>query len=145
MSQRIHTSDQGRRLQMYWTKKWIDGEQMPGCEFAHAWDESVHFAHARRNVFTWSAITKRYLNNFDPQIPLLYRKTGLQGYTLFLYFCSKHRLWVRVRTASPRRFKRVSAIYVLSRNTKKYQICFLSENFQFCRWNFDYICIGVFS
>ena len=34
------------------------------------------------------------------------------------YFCSKHRLWVRVRTASPRRFLRVPTIYVLSRNMK---------------------------
>ena len=30
----------------------------------------------------------------------------------FSYFCSKHRLWVLVRTASARRFKRVPTIYV---------------------------------
>ena len=32
---------------------------------------------------------------------LVYSKTGVyRGYTLFSYFCSKHRFWVRVRTAS---------------------------------------------
>ena len=30
----------------------------------------------------------------------------------FSYFCSKHRLWVPVRTASARRFQRVPTIYV---------------------------------
>ena len=36
----------------------------------------------------------------------------------FSYFCSKHRLWVLIRTASARRFERVPTIYVLSRNKK---------------------------
>ena len=33
----------------------INGERMPGWDFAHAWDESeyVHFAHARRHLFAW--------------------------------------------------------------------------------------------
>ena len=26
---------------------------MPGRDFAHAWDESVHFAHAQRHIFAW--------------------------------------------------------------------------------------------
>ena len=38
---------------------------------------------------------------------------------IFLYFCSKHRLWVPVGIASPRRFLRVPTIYVLSRNKTK--------------------------
>ena len=36
----------------------------------------------------------------------------------FSYFCSKHRLWVLVWTASARRFLWVPTIYVLSRNKK---------------------------
>ena len=36
-----------------------------------------------------------------PYTPLVYSKTGVyRGYTLFSYFALKHRLWVRVRTAS---------------------------------------------
>ena len=31
----------------------------------------------------------------------------------FLFFCSNHRLWVHDRTASPKCFQRVPAIYVL--------------------------------
>ena len=34
------------------------------------------------------------------------------------YFCSKHILWVHVRTASLRRFERVPTIYVLEQNKK---------------------------
>ena len=37
---------------------------------------------------------------------------------MFSYFALKHRLWVLVRTASMRRFKRVPTIYVLSKNKK---------------------------
>ena len=29
---------------------------------------------------------------------------GIQGFTYFSYFDPKHRLWVHVKTASPRRF-----------------------------------------
>ena len=31
------------------------GEQMPGYDFAHAWDKakSAHFAHVRRRIFVW--------------------------------------------------------------------------------------------
>ena len=51
-------------------------------------------------------ITKTYLYNFDPLKPHFYivklRFTGV--YIIFSYFCSKHRLWVLVRTASARRF-----------------------------------------
>ena len=36
----------------------------------------------------------------------------------FCYFCSKHRLWEHVRTASARRFYRVPTIYVLEQNKK---------------------------
>ena len=52
------------------------------------------------------AITKTYLYNFDPLKPHFYIvKLGFTGvYTIFLIFAQKHRLWVLVRTASPRRY-----------------------------------------
>ena len=54
-----------------------------------------------------------------PYTPLLYSKTGVyRGKHNFLIFALKHRSWVLVRTASMRRFKRVSTIYVLSKNKK---------------------------
>ena len=37
----------------------------------------------------------------------------LKNCDFFPYLCSKHRLWVHVRTASVRRFKRVPTIYAL--------------------------------
>ena len=46
------------------------------------------------------------LYNFDPLKLYLYIvKLGLTGvYIIFLIFAQQHRLWVLVRTASPRRF-----------------------------------------
>ena len=78
------------------------------------------------------SITKTCLYNFDPRKPQFYIiKLGFTGvYIIFLVCVQKHRLWVIVRTASPRRFKRVPTIYDLSKSMKKYQ-SFLSENFQF--------------
>ena len=65
----------------------------------------------------------------------------------FSYFCSKHRLWVLVRTASAkhrlwvllrtasaRRFEREPTIYVLSRNKK--------NNVYPCKPQFYYIKVG---
>ena len=62
-------------------------------------------------------ITKTYLYNFDPLKPHFYiEKLGFTGvYIIFLISAQKHRLWVLVRTASPRNMK----------NIKR----FLSENF----------------
>ena len=50
-------------------------------------------------------ITKTCLYNFDPLKPHFHTVNwGLEGYTIFFsYFCSNHRLWVLVRTASARR------------------------------------------
>ena len=47
-----------------------------------------------------------HLNSFDPLKPYLYIvKLGLTGvYIIFLISAQKYRLWVLVRTASPRRF-----------------------------------------
>ena len=51
-------------------------------------------------------ITKTRLYNFDPLKPHFYIvKLGFTGvYIIFLILLKKHRLWVLVRTASPRRF-----------------------------------------
>ena len=54
-------------------------------------------------------ITKTRLYNFDPLKPDFYIvKLGFTGvYIIFLISARKHRLWVLVRTASPRLFLRV--------------------------------------
>ena len=57
---------------------------------------------------------------YTPHIPLLCRKIGVyRGVPIVLIFDPKHRLWVLVRTALARRFKRVPTIYVMSKNKKK--------------------------
>ena len=52
------------------------------------------------------AITKTRLYNFDPLKPHFHIvKLGCTGvYIIFLISAQRHRLWVLVRTASPRRF-----------------------------------------
>ena len=50
---------------------------------------------------------------------ILYSKTGVyRGIHYLLIFALKHILWVHVRTASMRRFKRVPTIYVSSKKMK---------------------------
>ena len=66
-----------------------------------------------------SASGKHVRAIYTPFNPLLYSKTGVcRGIPIFLIFAPKHRLWVLVRTASSRRFKRVRTIYVLSKHKK---------------------------
>ena len=49
--------------------------------------------------------TLHHENMSVKKIPHFYIvKLGYAGYIYFSYFCSKHRLWVHVRTVSPRRF-----------------------------------------
>ena len=56
-------------------------------------------------------------NEYHPKTHFYLSKTGVcRGASIFLIFAPKHRLWVLVRTASSRRFERVSTIYVLSKN-----------------------------
>ena len=71
--------------------------------------------------------TETCLYNFDPRKPHFYIvKLGFTGvYIIFLISAQKHRLWVLVRTASPRWFLQVPTIYVLRRNMKKYQSFFI--------------------
>ena len=58
-----------------------------------------------------------------PLTPHFYMvKLGFTGVYIFSYFSLKHRLWVLIRTASLRRFRRVPTIYVLSKNTKNITI-----------------------
>ena len=68
-----------------------------------------------------STITKTYLYNDDPLKPHFFIvKLGFTGvYIILLISAQKHRLWVLVRTASPRRFERVPTICGLSRKMKK--------------------------
>ena len=67
---------------------------------------------------SWN-ITKTCLYNFDHLKPHFYIvKLGFTGvYFIFLIFAQKHRLWVLVRTASPR-----PTIYDLSRNMKNFRV-----------------------
>ena len=57
-------------------------------------------------AFIANTITKSRLYNFYPNKPHYYIvKLGFTGvFIIFSYFAKKHRLWVLVRTASPRRF-----------------------------------------
>ena len=52
------------------------------------------------------------------------------GYTIFLIFCQKHRLWVLVRTALARRFERVPTTYVFDQKYFK-SIIFSPQRFLF--------------
>ena len=83
-------------------------------------------------------ITKTCLYNIDRLKPHYYiAKLGFTGvYIIFLISAQKHRLWVLVRTASPRRFKQVPTIYVLSRNMK---------NFRIFIWKFSFFGGKIFS
>ena len=91
-------------------------------------------------VVTFSIYLNRHVYENTPV--LIYRKFHHQKLKIFQikiliffsYFCSKHRLWVLVRTASPRRFYRVPTIYVLSRNKK--------NNVYPCKPQFYYIKVG---
>ena len=87
---------------------------------------------------------KTCLYNFAPLKPHFYIvKLGFTGVDIiFLISAQKHRLWVLVRTASPRRFLRVPTIYVWAEIWKI--SVFYQKIFSFWRWNFLYIWIGVF-
>ena len=68
----------------------------------------------------------------SPLNPLLYIKTGVyRGIHYFSYFCSKHRLWVPVRTASTSTHN-----LCFVQKYEKY-LSFLSENFQFLERKFS--------
>ena len=81
--------------------------------------DKMHFT-LRLIAYVWFCHHETRLYNFDPLKPHFYIiKLGFTGvYIIFLISAQKHRLWLLVRTASPRRFLRVPTIYVLSRNKK---------------------------
>ena len=60
-----------------------------------------------------------------PLAPLLGWTWALKGSYYFSYFCSKHRLWVLVRTTLLRRFSRVPTIYVFEQKYENYQNFYL--------------------
>ena len=66
----------------------------------------------------WHAITKTPLFKYAENFTTKKWNFSDKKFWYFSYFCSKHRLWVLVRTASMRQFQRVPTIYVLSRNKK---------------------------
>ena len=73
------------------------------------------------------SILKTCLYNIDPLKPHFYIvKLGFTGvYIIFSFLLKKHRLWVLVRTAWPRRFWRVPTFYVLSKNKKNIWVFFI--------------------
>ena len=79
-------------------------EQMPNCWFL-LWPWQALNSVLLSLLFLLF-ITKTFLYNFDPLKPHFYivklRFTGV--YIIFLISAQKHRLWVLVRTASPRQF-----------------------------------------
>ena len=98
------------------------------------------------NFLLSSSPEKRTLSTFDqdhlssrkhafiiltPLNPTLYSKTGVyRGIHYFSYFCSKHRLWVLVRTASPRGGSKEYPQSMFEQKYEKYQN-FLPKNFHF--------------
>ena len=81
---------------------WYSLEAAPGNDK----QEAFFFFFLSRFSYFLASITKTCLYNFDPLKPHFYIvKLGFTGvYIIFLIFAQKHRLWVLVRTASPRRF-----------------------------------------
>ena len=79
-------------------------------------------------------ITKTRLYKYIENFTFKNWKFSDQNLCYISYFCSKHRLWVLVRTASLRRFLRVPTIYVLCRNKK--------NNVYPCKPQFYYIKVG---
>ena len=71
----------------------------------------VRFNINRKNrIFV--TITKTRLFKYTEHLTTKKWKFSDKNFWYFSYSCSKHRLWVLVRTASPRRFLRVTTIYV---------------------------------
>ena len=68
-----------------------------------------------RGIFT---LRKHAYSNSLKILPPKDENFQIKKIWYFSYFCSKHRLWVLVKTASKRRFQRIPTINVLSRNKK---------------------------
>ena len=79
-------------------------------------------------------LRKHAYSNILKFLPRKNENFQIKKFLIFIHFCSKHRLWVLVRNASPRRFLQVPTIYVLSRNKK--------NNVYPCKPQFYYIKVG---
>ena len=121
--------------------RWKGDNEKPPCREA----QYSHELNSASRGF--QPIMKTRLYSVDPLKPYLYWvKLGFtRVYIIFLISAQKHRLWVLVRTASPRRFERIPTIYVVSRNMKNIRIFFYLKIFIFWWQNFQYIWIGLFS
>ena len=101
--------NRSRELIVVWFQIWIP---VFVCTFSiiPQWDLFINFLVVSpipvRFAQVTYLITKTYLYNFYPFKPHFYIvKLGFTGlYIIFLISAQKHRLWVLVRTASPRRF-----------------------------------------
>ena len=81
-----------------------------------------------------TSLRKHAYSNTFRILPLKKWKFSDKKNLIFFMFCSKHRLFVPVRTASARRFKRVPTIFVLSKIKK--------INAYPCKSQFYYIKVG---
>ena len=100
----------------------------------------VYTIHSVMYVPTYSehTITKTRLYNIDPLKTHFYTvKLGFTGvYIIFLISAKKHRLWVLVRTASPRQYNEYPQSMFLAEILKISEL-FLSENFQLLEVKFS--------
>ena len=79
----------------------MNAEQRPGWYFVHAqYDLNMHIL----RMFKVTSLRKRAYSNTMKISPPKTENFHIKKLRYFSYFCSKHRLWVLVRTASMRRF-----------------------------------------
>ena len=85
--------------------KRIQGRQKSSSEKADGAAPTNCLSFEETGIFIASFITKTCLYNFDPLKPHFYIvKLGFTGVYIIFLICAQNRLWVHVRTASPRRF-----------------------------------------
>ena len=96
-------------FKVFMERSWVNRELPGTCslsELVRTRCFNVHFTNIKSNI------SLHFLYNHYENTPIqIYRNFHLQKLKIFRrkiwyfsYFCSKHRLWVLVRTASPRRF-----------------------------------------
>ena len=84
--------------------------------YPYSWDRQV-WVHSvdpdqMHFIIPLSLITKTRLFKYTENLTTKKWKFSDKKLLYFLNFCSKHRLWVLVRTVSTRRYERVPTIYV---------------------------------
>ena len=98
--------------------------------FGSGEEAKIRFSRWQPNRSFW--ISDR--NDFNCFLIYKLPRCFLPSFKTISYFCSKHKLWVLVGTASTRRFQRVPTIYILSRNKK--------NNIYPCKPQYYYIKAG---